>query len=57
MFGKISGIFKVDDLNLFNRSISSTVLASDHDIVWLDNRCISWNLQEPNSSGNEEYLD
>jgi hypothetical protein len=36
MFGKISGIFKVDDLNLFNRSISSTVVAFYHDIVWLD---------------------
>jgi hypothetical protein len=36
MFGKISGIFKVDDLNLFNCNILTTVVAFDHDIVWPD---------------------
>jgi hypothetical protein len=34
--GKVSGIFKVDNLNPFNRSSSTTVLAFNLNIVWLD---------------------
>jgi hypothetical protein len=35
-FGEVCGIFKVDNLNLFNRHLLAFVVTVDHDIIWLD---------------------